>query len=159
VVVAGFGAWCAYCYALSGSPVEWAASITRWSYMPGGAPWAPPLALIAALATRPFEFLTLERMAPYDVLNGGAALLALVALPFVWWRLGAGYGLFVLLNLALPLSSGQFEGLGRYVSVLFPLPILLATLRSPQVHSVVVAVFGMFYLLCLALFTTLHPLF
>ena len=60
---------------------------------------------------------------------------------------GAGYGLFMLLNLCLPLSSGAFEGLGRYCSVLFPAFIWLATIRSRFVSIGVVVVFAMFYTL------------
>ncbi len=159
IVVAGFAAWCGYVYALSGNPFEWAASITRWNYQPGQTPWQGLAGLVTAMATRPYSFLTLEHAAPYDLLNGATALGAVLAIPFVWRRFGAGYGLFMLLNLALPLSSGQFEGLGRYCSVLFPLPIWLATLRSPVVHSTLVAASAMIYMLCLALFTTVHPLF
>ena len=80
-------------------------------------------------------------------------------MPFVWRRLGAAYGLFMLANLWLPLSSGQYEGLGRYCSLLFPCFIWLASLRSRSAMTAVVVVFAMFYTLCLALFTTIHPLF
>jgi hypothetical protein len=65
----------------------------------------------------------------------------------------------MLLNLALPLSSGQLEGLGRYCGVLFPLPIWLASHRSQALHSGLVAISAMLYMLCLILFTTLHPIF
>ena len=98
-------------------------------------------------------------MAPYDTLNGIAALACLGVIPFVWRRFGAGYGLFMLANLWLPLSSGQFEGLGRYCTVLFPVFIWLATLRSRLVFDGVIVVFATLYTLCLALFTNVHPLF
>ena len=65
----------------------------------------------------------------------------------------------MLLNLALPLSSGQLEGLGRYCSVLFPLSLWLATFKGPVAHPGLVAVSAMLYMFCLALFTTLHPIF
>jgi hypothetical protein len=79
--------------------------------------------------------------------------------PFVWRRFGAGYGLFMLLNLYLPLSSGSFEGVGRYCAVLFPAFIWLATIRSRLVATGLVVTFALFYTLGLALFTTIHPLF
>jgi hypothetical protein len=158
-IVAGFGIWCAYVYALSGSPFEWASSITRWNYRPGGAPWSGIARLVGELATEPYTFVTTGRTAPYDILNSIAALVACASMPFVWRRFGAAYGLFMLLNLALPLSSGEFEGLGRYCSVLFPLPLWLATFKSPVLHLGLVAASAMLYMLCLSLFTTLHPLF
>ena len=80
-------------------------------------------------------------------------------MPFVWRRFGAGYGLFMLLNLWLPLSSGVFEGVGRYCSVLFPCFIWLATIRSRSSRQALIVGFALFYTLGLALFTTIHPLF
>ena len=87
------------------------------------------------------------------------ALLFAAAIPFVWRRFGAAYGLYMLLNLYLPLSSGAFEGLGRYCSVLFPAFIWLASIRSRFVYTSLVVVFALFYTLGLALFATVHPLF
>jgi hypothetical protein len=159
VVVAGFATWCGYVYALSGSPFEWASSITRWDYQPGGSPLPVLGGLVGALVRDPYTFLTQAHAGPYDTLNGLTALATLGIAPFVWRRFGAAYGLFMLLNLALPLSSGQLEGLGRYCSVLFPLPIWLASLRSQALHSGLVAISAMLYMLCLILFTTLHPIF
>jgi hypothetical protein len=77
----------------------------------------------------------------------------------VWVRLGAAYGLFMAANLWLPLSSGQVEGMGRYVAVMFPLFIWLARVCSRPAFTVVTIVFAMLYTLCLALFTNIHPLF
>lgn len=158
-VVAGFCGWCAYVYGLSGNPFEWASSIQRWGYEPGGAPWSPLLDLLRALWQRGFQFLSTERMAPYDTLNGLAALSCIAALPFVWYRLGTAYGLFVAANLALPLSSGQFEGLGRYCAVLFPVSIWLATLRFQPWQSFWLFTSSALYMLGLTLFTKVHPLF
>ena len=75
-------------------------------------------------------------MALYDTLYGVTALLFAAAIPFVWRKFGAAYGLFMLLNLYVPLSSGAFEGLGRYCSVLFPAFIWLASIRSRFVYTV-----------------------
>jgi len=155
----GFGAYCAYVYHLTGNPLEWAATLQRWGYHPGGAPWTAPAQLVQTLVTHPYRYLTTVPMAPYDTLYGVTGMLFLVAVPFVWRRLGAGYGLFMLLNLLLPLSSGVFEGVGRYCSVLFPCFIWLASVRSRHLATAILVVFAMFYTLGLALFTTIHPLF
>ena len=135
--------------------------MTRWGigYHPGGAPWSAPLTLARALLTHPYVFLTSGPMAVYDTLYGVTALLFVVATPFVWRRFGAGYGLFMALNLYVPLSSGAFEGLGRYCSVLFPAFIWLASIRSRLVFTSLVVVSALFYTLGVALFATVHPLF
>ncbi len=158
-VTAGVAAYSVFVYRLSGNPFEWAASISRWDYHPGGAPWAAPLALITRILMHPYAYLAGDRMAPYDTLYGVTGILFLAAVPLVWRRLGAAYGLFMLLNLWLPLSSGAFEGVGRYCSVLFPCFIWLASIKSRHAGTALVVVFAMFYTLALALFTTIHPLF
>ena len=159
LVGAGITAYSAYVYRLSGNPFEWAASISRWGYYPGGTPWRAPVSLVTRLAQHPYAYLAGDPMAPYDVLYGVSGLLFLLAVPMIWRRLGAGYGLFVLANLWLPLSSGVFEGVGRYCSVLFPAFIWLASVRSRFAYIPLVVIFALFYTLALALFTTVHPLF
>ena len=159
LVAAGVGAYSIYVYTLTGNPLEWARSIERWNYYPGGTPWLALVRLVQALATRPYQYLAGERLAPYDTLNGLTALLFVIALPFVWRRLGAGYGLFMAANLWLPLSSGQYEGLGRYCAVLFPFFIWLAQVRSDVVFGSAVVLSAMLYPLCQALFTKGLPLF
>jgi hypothetical protein len=159
LAASGFGAYCAYIYALTGNPFEWAATLQRWGYYPGGAPWMAPVHLLHVLATHPYQYLVGDRMAPYDALYGVTGILFVIAVPFVWRRFGAGYGLFMLLNLYLPLSSGSFEGMGRYCAVLFPAFIWLATCRSRVVQTGLIVTFALFYTLGLSLFTTIHPLF
>jgi hypothetical protein len=159
IAVCGVGAYSVYVYHLSGNPFEWAASIERWGYYPGGAPWLVHVRLVRTLLTHPYAYLAGERMAPYDTLNGLSALMFAMATPFVWRRLGAGYGLLMLANLWLPLSSGQYEGLGRYCSVMFPFFIWLASIRSRFVFAAAVVGSATLYTLCLAFFTTNHPLF
>ena len=159
LVASGVGLYSLYVYSLSGNPFEWAASIERWGYYPGGAPWLAPFRLVRMLVVHPYAFLAGERMAPYDTLNGIAALAFAASVPFVWRRFGAAYGMFMVANLWLPLSSGQYEGLGRYCSVMFPCFIWLGSLRARAAVAWLVVIFAMLYTLCLALFITLHPLF
>lgn len=52
---------------------------------------------------------------------------ALAAVPFVFRRLGVGYGLYCLLVLALPaVSSKDFQGMGRYAMAAFPVVVPMA---------------------------------
>lgn len=159
LVACGVGAYSVYIYELTGNPFEWAASIRRWGYFPGGAPWMAHVHLLQALFTHPYRYLTTDHMAPYDTLYGVCGIVFVLAIPFVWRRFGAGYGLFMLLNLYVPLSSGVFEGVGRYCAVLFPCFIWLATVRSRMVSTGLLVVFALFYALALSLFSTIHPLF
>jgi len=159
LAASGVGAYSLYIYQLTGHPFEWAATIERWGYHPGGYPWVGPLNLVGQLAVHPYRYLTTHPMAVYDTLYGVTGILFAVSIPFVWRRFGAAYGVFMLLSLWLPLSSGALEGVGRYCSVLFPCFLWLATIRSRSVSTAVIVVFAMFYTLGLALFVTVHPLF
>jgi hypothetical protein len=159
LVPMGIAAYSFYIYRLSGNPFEWASTIQRWGYHPGQTPWTAPLKLLQDLTTHPYEYVTGTPMGPYDPLYGVTAIAFVVMTPFVWLKLGTAYGLFMLLNLSLPLSSGVFEGLGRYCSVLFPAFILLAGIRSRMIMVGLIVGFALFYTLGLALFTTIHPIF
>lgn len=155
----GIGAYSWFNYRISGNPFEWYDSITRWGYHPGGNPLSGLFAIGRALLTRPMSFIISERMAPYDTLNALTAAAALCAVPFIWRRFGFGYAAIVVLGLALPLSSGQYEGLGRYCAVLFPLSILLGGVKGETRHLGLVTSFVLFYTLGLVLFGNVHPLF
>lgn len=157
--VAGFAWYCAYIYSLSGMPFEWVATIRRWNYHPGGAPWQAPLMLLDKLLMHPYTYLSSEPGALYDTLYGVTGLIFLGLTPIVWRRFGAAYGLYMLLNLWLPLSSGVFEGVGRYCSILFPAFIWMASIRSRAVIAVLIAMFGIVYTLGFMLFLTNKPIF
>ncbi len=157
--VAGIGSYCLYNYILSGTPFAWYDAITYWGYHPGGNPFAGLMGLLDALATRPYQFLVTQRAAVYDTWNACAAVGALALTPFIWRRFNFGYALIVIAALLLPLSSGQFEGLGRYTSVLFPVPLVLASFRGELRHNLLLASFAILYALGLAMFVTVHPLF
>jgi hypothetical protein len=158
-VCGGFGAYCLYNYWLSGDPFAWYRAITYWGYHPGGDPSSGLLAIGRALTGRFYQFLATETMAPYDTLNALMATGALVMVPLIWKRFGAAYAAVPILGLVLPLSTGQFEGLGRYCSVLFPIPIFLGSLRGETRHLGLIAGSAMLYALGLALFVNVHPLF
>lgn len=158
-VAAGLVLYSAYSYALSGSPLAWYDAIRSWNYEPGGPPWQPLVALGRQLVNRPYDFIVVEPNGPYDTLNGVTAGLFVLSIPFVWRRFGAAYGIHMLVNLWLPLSSGAFEGLGRYCAVLFPFFIWLGSFRSSVLRDVTLFTFVAAYVLCLSLFVKLHPIF
>jgi hypothetical protein len=155
----GIGGYCVFNYALSGTLFAWYDAITFWGYRPGGNPFGAAAGLVQALLTRPYQFLTTERMAPYDALNALAAIGAIGLTPLIWWRFNGGYALIVLAGLLLPLSSGQFEGLGRYCSVQFPIALVLASFGGEMRHHLLLTTSAILYAICMALFVTVHPLF
>lgn len=157
---AGIAAYCGYVWWLTGDPFEWYHAITRWGYFPGTTVTSNPLVtFVTNLATRPYDYLVHDHAAPYDVFNGLFPFVMVGALPWIWRRLGAGYALVVAANLALPLSSGQFEGLGRYCAVLFPFQIWLAGAVPAPYLPLVYTAYGALYGLALTMFTTLHGIF
>jgi hypothetical protein len=158
IVPLGLAAYSVFVYVKSGSFLEWAHSITRWNYSPGGAPWSSIVRVFSSLLTDPYGFLLTDRMAPFDLLNGGVALVFVLSIPLVWRRLGAAYAVLMIAGLWLPLSSGSLEGLGRYCAVLFPFFILLGSVRSRAAHQWILAGFGALYMLCLTLFTNVYPI-
>lgn len=159
IAVGGFAWYCAYIYSLSGNPFEWVATIQKWDYHPGGAPWTAPARLIGNLLTRPYAYLTGEPAALYDTMYGLTGLAFLALTPVVWRRLGAAYGLYMALNLLLPLSSGVFEGMGRYCAILFPAFIWMATIRSRAVSSTLAVTFALVYAIAFTLFLTNRAIF
>lgn len=156
----GVVAYSAYNWSVAGDPFEWYHAITRWGYYPGTTVAGNPLVAFAAnLALRPYDYLVQEHAAPYDALNGLFPFVMVLALPSLWRRLGPGHALLIAANLALPLSSGQFEGLGRYCAVLFPFQVWLAAVVPPAGLPLVYVSYGLLYGLALTLFTTLHGIF
>ena len=156
---AGIAAFSLFNWSLSGNLFTWYESITFWGYSPGANPFATLVSLGVQLVTRPYDFLTTERMAPYDTINAGAALLALALVPLIWTRFGLGYALIVVASLLLPLSSGQFEGLARYTAVQFPVALALASLAGEVRHHMLLGASAALYGVCLAMFVNVHPLF
>lgn len=156
---AGIGMYSLFNYTLSGHPFAWYESITYWGYHPGGNPVSSVAGLIGSLLTRPYQFLAVEAMAPYDTFNTLAAVSALLLVPLIWLRFGIGYAAIVVGGLVLPLSSGQFEGLGRYASVQFPIALALGSLSGEIRHALLLGTSAVLYALGLAMFATVHPVF
>ena len=159
LVPAGIVAYSVYVDTLSGSYLEWSYSIQRWNYSIAGSAIKPILDLITALATRPYQYITTDPQAPYDVLNGVTGLIFILSLPFVGRRVGAAYVVHMALNLWLPLSSGVFEGVGRYCAVLFPFYFVMATTRPSILRKGLLVLSAALYMLCLTLWVNLHPIF
>jgi len=159
LVPVGLVLYSVYVDTLSGSYLEWSYSIRRWNYSIAGSPFTGFVFMIGELVMHPYQYITTHPMAPYDILNGFTGLAFILALPFVGRRIGAAYVIHMALNLWLPLSSGVFEGVGRYCAVLFPFYWVVATARPFILRKGLLVVSAALYMLCLALFINLHPIF
>ena len=159
LVPVGLVLYSMYVDTLSGSYFEWTYSIQRWNYSIARSPITGFVFVISELVARPYEYITTHPTAPYDILNGFTGLVFILSLPFVGRRFGAAYVIHMALNLWLPLSSGVFEGVGRYCAVLFPFFFVMATVRPFILRKGLLVVSAALYMLCLALWVNLHPIF
>ena len=65
--------------------------------------------------------------------------------PFIWRRMGASYGLYSLLTLTIPVSTGITMSISRYALVMFPMFMLLAHwMRHRWVATAVLVTFSIF---------------
>ena len=55
---------------------------------------------------------------------------------FVFKRLRFSYGIYMLLTLFVALSTGTFMSIGRYISVLFPIYILMASVKNNNLKQI-----------------------
>jgi hypothetical protein len=104
-------------------------------------------------------FMMVSQGVPFDVLNTLAVVFVVVLLIPVFRRLGAAYGLFVLLNLVPPIFAGGALSMGRISSTLFPVFIALAARLPPAAVPAWVTAFAVGQGLVAALFFTWRELF
>jgi hypothetical protein len=148
--VVGLLLYCAYIFWLTGSPFTWAQLMTYWNRNFHG------LSIIAGTldAVTSAGIVSYIAQHPIDVLNELSLLFGLATIWPVTRRLGLAYGLFVLLNLALPAASGGLESIGRYTSILFPSFMWLAMASPKAARPAVVALFALGQGLAAVLFFT-----
>jgi hypothetical protein len=138
LAAAGCAAYLSYAYYLGGPPGGWIAAAREWGLQTEQAPWVPLLHLF----TMPLPAV--------DALNSAVALMALAAVPLVWWRLNGGYAIYMLAMLWLPLMSGRDDSLGVTCALLFPLFVLAATIRSRVVVTLIAVTSAMVYAITIA---------
>jgi hypothetical protein len=145
----------AYLYDLTGVWFAWARSHEAWGRtFQGLAPFATAFAWL-----RDEPLLRIVANVPYSTLNTIAVLFALALTYPVFRRLGAAWGVFVLINLVPPLFAGGVLSMGRLTATLFPLFLALAVLLPPRAIPAWSAGFGIAQGFCAALFFTWRELF
>jgi hypothetical protein len=149
-------AFSAYTYHLTGHPFTWARLQAQY--------WNRDFQGVTMLQNdyaglRGLGAIGFVRASPSLALNGLALLFSAFAIWPVTRRLGMAYGVFVLLNLALPVVTGGLVSIGRYSSVLFPAFIWLAAVTRPSAAAAFLALFAVGQGLIAALFFTYRPIF
>jgi hypothetical protein len=145
----------AYLYRLTGVWFAWARSHEAWGRTYHGV--GPLVTAFGWLRDEPFVQVVMN--VPFDTLNTLAVLFGLALAYPVFRRLGAAWGVFVLVNLVPPLFAGGALSMGRLTATLFPLFLALAALIPPRSVPAWVAAFGMGQGLCTTLFFTWRELF
>jgi mannosyltransferase PIG-V len=152
----GMAIFSAFLLRLTGNPLEWARNHAAWGRTFRG---------VHRIVLDRYDFITEYGLyeytvsLPVDVLNGIAAVFALVMTWPVWKRLGLSFATFVLVNLVPPLAMGGLLSIGRVTSVLFPVFICLAQVVKPERRAVVTMGFAMLQAFFAALFFTWRPLY
>lgn len=160
LVPLGLGIYCFYVYTLAGNPLAWLDAQRYWQYSVGDLPWRRLLNLVSTIEHRGlYDFFFTSPLAPYQLIHGTVALIVLVLTPSLFTRLGVGLGAYTLVSLMVPLTGSDLQGIGRYMAVVFPVFMLLGSLRSPRVHEAILVISSLFLALFLSLFVNWYPLY
>ncbi len=79
-------------------------------------------------------------------------IFAIILLYFIFKKLRISYGLYVVATLAIALSTGTFMSIGRYILVLFPIYILLASIKNKYLQQVFIFTSILFLAMYIILF-------
>ena len=151
----GMLAFTAYLYGLTGIWFAWARSHEAWGRTYQGlGPFATAFGWL-----RDEPLLQVITNIPFNTLNALGLIFALALLVPVFRRLGLAWGVFVLVNVALPLFAGGVLSMGRLTSTLFPLFLALAAILPSRAVPSWAAAFGVMQGLGAALFFTWRELF
>lgn len=160
LVPAALAGYCAFVYTLSGDPLGWLSAQAQWGYSLGHPPWQQLLRVTALIVDHGFyDYFFVSKTASISLFHGVAALIFLALTPAVFKRLGAAMGTYVLISLLVPLSGNSIEGLGRYASVLFPVFMLVGSVKSARLHEAILIGASLFLALFVCLFVTLNPIY
>lgn len=145
LVPAGLGAFICYLYLITGNPLAFKDILVTWGREPG-----------FFLATL-YEYLKnpLEVAEPWNfkLLNFLVAIMALICGGVLLKRREWALGLYSLVSVIVPMSTTILMSISRYVLVVFPVFLVLATSgRSPRVDQFIRAVFIVLLGLMSALF-------
>jgi hypothetical protein len=152
-----------YVARLSGDPLAWLRAQAHWAYSLGHPPSNHLVRIAEGVETFGlYEFLLLSDTAPIELAYAVLAIGILMFVPSIVRafgpRIGWALGAYVAVSVLIPLSGNSLVGMGRYISVLFPVFIVAAIGRSARVHEALLIISAMFLTLFLVLFVGWHPL-
>jgi hypothetical protein len=160
LVPLALGLFCAFAWRLSGDPLAWLHAQDQWGYTVGNRPWVELMRLLDGLERHgAYGYFFSDPLAPYYFVHGAVALATLALVPSVFTRLGLALGAYVAVSLYVPLTGNALEGVGRYVATLFPLFMLLGSVRSRRLHEALLVGGALVLSVLSALFATLHPIY
>jgi hypothetical protein len=156
----GLGLFCLFVQRLSGDPLGWLHAQQHWGYTLGNNPWVELMRIIDAVERLgPYGYFFGDPLAFYYLLHGLVALGFVALVPRVFSRCGLALGAYAALSLAVPLTGNALEGIGRYAATLFPVFMLLGTIRSRRAHETLLIAGCLGLALLTALFVTLHKVY
>jgi hypothetical protein len=86
------------------------------------------------------------------IIDSCFVLFAFITTYFVFKKLRTSYGLYMLVTLLVALSSGTFMSIGRYILVLFPIYILLASIKNQYLQLTIIFISGLLLSMNIILF-------
>lgn len=82
------------------------------------------------------HFQTLTHPATVNLITDSLfVIFAVVTMYVAFRRIRASYGLYMLVTLIVALSTGTFMSIGRYILVLFPMYIVIASTKNQYIHK------------------------
>ena len=160
LVPLGLAAFCGFAWRLSGDPLAWLHAQARWGYTVGNRPWVELMRLLDGLERHGvYGYLFSDPLAPYYLVHGLVALAFVALTPAVFTRLGPALGAYVAVSLYVPLTGNALEGIGRYAATLFPVFMLLGTIRSRRVHEAILIGSALVLSLLASLFAGFYPIY
>ena len=151
--ILGTLAYSAFVYTVAGDPFAWREAHAAWgrSYTGLDTLWHPFDFVFARGAV---DYVSVH---PIEALNFLATVLTCALIWPVTRRLGAAYGLFMLLNVVPPLLFGGYQSMGRVTSLLFPMFLYLGLVLTERRRQTLVAGFACVQGLAAVLFFTWRP--
>ncbi len=160
LVPLGLAGFCAFAYRLSGDPLAWLRAQASWGYTVGNRPWVELMRLLDGLERHGlYGYFFSDPLAPYYFVHGLVALSFVALTPAVFTRLGPALGAYVAVSLYVPLTGNALEGIGRYAATLFPVFMLLGTIRSRRAHEAILVASALVLSLLASLFAGLYPIY
>jgi hypothetical protein len=142
-----------YVYQLTGNPIQWAIVHEAWGRRFGGlGTLADPIVFIGRYGLSA----ALRDISPI-MMNGTAAIVALLAVVPVTRHLGPAYGAFTLLNVMASLVSGGYLSAGRLTATMFPVFLWLGMVVPDRHREAWISAFAVGQGLLAVLYFTWRP--